>query len=266
MLIINENIIAEKLDREGITTNQHTIHYARILLKYYVYKGDTVEDALNKVYNKINISIDTDGYMKETLYGVLKRTSCHLGSFRVGELKFSTNELEAIRGIHNIDLEKFMFSMLSLCKAFGGVTKIKKNTFLKLSMITANNRYFDECFYDLCQLGYLDCKEQKRKSQSDTIYELVYFVGEKFPQFNEEEIVLTVHDTNTPVLYYLQYYNICDIQFCSKCGQPYIKPSHQRTGKLLCKDCQHKKKNSRAKTYAAKRRKQNQEKVDEQIP
>lgn len=41
MMIINEELVGKELDKNGITTNQHPIKLARVLVKYYKHIGKT---------------------------------------------------------------------------------------------------------------------------------------------------------------------------------------------------------------------------------
>lgn len=239
MIVINEELVGKQLDKDGITSNQEPVKYAKILVKYYQHQGLTKDEIEQKLLERINISCDSKGVIKDYVISCVMSNIHYHGKFRDGVIPISLNELEAIRSLGNIDLEKFMFSFLVLYKSFTTGVKYKKQPFLKYSMLSGNSRYYDKCFSELYHDGYVMCKEQKRKFRNQEIYETVNVLGKDFPAFDESQVALTVHDTNTPVLYYLMYCGICDVQFCEQCGQPYIKSKHQNRGRNLCKDCQY---------------------------
>lgn len=251
MIVINEELIGKQLDKNGIVSNQEPVKYAKILVKYYQHYGLTTTEIEQKLSERINISCDSKGVIKDYVLSCVMSNINYHGKFRDGVIPISLNELEAIRAINNIELEKFMFSFLVLYKSFNCGVKYKKEPFLRYSLLSGNSRYYNKCFSELYQLGYVICKEQKRKFRNQDIYETVNELGQNFPAFDESNVVLTVHDTNTPVLYYLMYYNICDIQFCEQCGQPYIRSKYQSKGKNICKSCQ----SINKKKYDKKRKK-----------
>lgn len=237
MMIINEELVGKELDKNGITTNQHPIKLARVLVKYYKHIGKTNTEIDQLLQQKIKIKNDTDGLIGNYVHSVVSHTMNKHGKFRDGLIPISVNELEYIHQLDNIELEKFMFTFLVLYKSFGHPPRIKKDTFLRMALMKSYTGYFDDCYYELYQRGYIVCKENKRKEQDKTIYELVYEFGKDFPQFDEQQIAFTIHDTNTPVLFYYLYYNICNVEFCEECGEPYIHMRKQKGDTHYCAKC-----------------------------
>ena len=116
MMIINEELVCKELDKNGITTNQHPIKLARVLVKYYKHIGKTNTEIDQLLQQKIKIKNDTDGLIGNYVHSVVSHTMNKHGKFRDGLIPISVNELEYIHQLDNIELEKFMFTFLVLYK------------------------------------------------------------------------------------------------------------------------------------------------------
>lgn len=266
MMIINEELVGKELDKNGITTNQHPIKLARVLVKYYKQLGKTNTEIDKLLQEKIRIKNDTDGLIGNYVYTIVSHTMNKHGKFRDGNIPISVNELEYIHNLNDIELEKFMFTFLVLYKSFGHPPRIKKDTFLRMALMKSYTGYFNDCYYELYQRGYIVCKENKRKEQDKTIYELVYELGKDFPQYDESQQAFVVHDTNTPVLFYYMYYNIVNIEFCDDCGEPYIQRRKQKDGKHLCSKCRKERKRNADKNRVKSKRSAKLKNVATYIP
>lgn len=265
MIVINEELVGKELDANGITSNQQPLKYAKILIKYYQHHGLTNIEIKEKLQERINITCDTNGTIKEFVIDNVCANMNYHGQFRDGVVPISLNELEAIHNLHNINLEKFMFSFLVLCKSFNGSATFAREPFLRFSMLKGTSRDFNKYYSTLTQLGYVSQKEHKFKRRGEEIQERVRILGNNFPPFDESQIVLTIHDTNTPVLYYFMYYDIVKIKFCEKCGCPYIASKYQSRGKDLCDTCRKNNKKEYDKEYKKNKNKNSILKVVEPI-
>lgn len=241
MIVINEEFLGRRLDSDGVTQNKNPLKLGRVLIKYYKQHGLSNTEISDKLLEKIKIDKDEFGIINNYIYTSLMSTINRNGDFRNGEIPVTTTELETIRSLNNYELERFMFAMLVICRAFNNKIRLKKQEFLRLSHIKGDGKLFDECFDELHQMGYVETDVSYYMTDDNKKIEYTYFcVGDKFPKYDESEVAFIIKNTNDPVLYYLWYYNLDNIAFCEICHTPYIKSKKQTRGRDLCKYCKKK--------------------------
>lgn len=165
MIIFNEKIHAEKILNKGILTPNQEIRDLFIVAKYLIHIGyDEIE--IKSQIEKI-IQLNNLCYSENVKNGIIRKT---IGSAKMGKLIFDKeieiyeNELESIRSLNDINLEKLLFTYLVLSKFANGLFKSSRAEIFRLAKVEAHNRDKPQLIYKLNKTGFATTIVKKGKT------------------------------------------------------------------------------------------------------
>lgn len=241
MIFINERIVGEDLDINGITSNQHALKLGIVLIKYYRNLGMNNAEIKERLKRKIKIKNDPNGTISNYIYNTLVLNINVCGEFKDSPIPIYKKEMDIIKGLNDFKLEKFLFVMVVLCRAFNNTVRLQKKEVMRLSHLPENTKYFDKYFDKLSAMGYLDAGISKYKVKDEKKTMMYYCMTDNILPDEDEEVLFYVENTNDPVLFYTWYNQYEDVRFCEICGAPFVKSPKQTRGRLLCSVCRERK-------------------------
>lgn len=240
MIVINEEIIGKKLDKDGITSNKDALKLGIVLIKYYKYLGYSNTEIKEKLKEKIKIQEDNNNLISDYIYNTLILNMNICGEFKNSPLPIYQEELNKIKQLNNYRLEKFFFVFLSLCKAFDNKVRVHKKEIMRLSYLPESTNQFDKYFNILLNMGYLNAGITKYKIKNENKTAMYYYIDDIFyKDINTNTLAFEIKNTNNPVLFYIGFFKYDNIKVCECCNAPYIKSIKQTVGKCLCDECKH---------------------------
>lgn len=114
MIFINERIVGEDLDINGITSNQHALKLGIVLIKYYRNLGMNNTEIKERLKKKIKIKNDPNGTISNYIYNTLVLNINVCGEFKDSPIPIYKKEMDIIKGLNDFKLEKFLFVMVVL--------------------------------------------------------------------------------------------------------------------------------------------------------
>ena len=239
-MIFNELEYAERMLKEGFLQDKYLMEL-KLLAKYYnKIKGLITDDVKIKLkefckkylpeYNEI---LHLELIVKAVHYGVQKKNTLVIVPF----IPIMKNELEEIKKLNNLNLEKLSFIALLLSKT---------NKYMPISNKRKKNKNIIKGYYvnnylfkDLFDYAGVICNKKERDEFIDRLCETKLFNLTIFcalevnfvDEINKSEFIIEYFDDL--ILEYLKYIGH-NIIYCDNCGKSFI-PSNNRH--KFCKDC-----------------------------
>ena len=252
-MIFNELEYAEKMLKEGFLQDKYLMEL-KLLAKYYnKIKGLITDDVKIKLkefckkylpeYNEI---LHLELIAKAVYYGVQKKNTLVIVPF----IPIMKNELEEIKKLNNLNLERLSFIALVLSKT---------NKYMPISNRRKKNKDIIKGYYvnnylfkDLFDYAGIVCNRKEKDIFIDQLCETKLFNLTIFcalevnfvDETNKPEFIIEYFDDL--ILEYLKYIGN-NIIYCEHCGKSFI-PSNNRH--KFCKDCWKEKERDNNRRYA----------------
>ncbi len=239
MIIINEEVLGKRLDKYGITSNQKALQFGIVLIKYYKYIGKSTIEIEELMKEKINIKNCDNELLSSYIYNTLMININIHGELRNQPITLNQSEMNILYNIANDRFRRFTYIMIILCKAFNNKLKVRKKELMRLAELTPSTLEFDRMFDKLLKLGYVDAKVMRYKIRESNQTAFYYCLTDSFFEEtqNDSPVVITVHDTNNPIIFYNEVFSKGHMEQCIECGCPFFKKPQQNRMKPICPDC-----------------------------
>jgi hypothetical protein len=194
-----------------------------ILTKYFWYlQKDEAE-----IFNKLQEFVlqHKPEYSENVRNGIIRKT---IASAKRGVLVFDKrisiyeNELNIIKSLNDINLEKLLFTYLVLSKFFNGLFKVSRAEIFRFAKIDIHNLYKPKLIHKLNQTGYAITTIKKGKALRGVNIK------------PEGEAVLEFVADEDFIYQYLFYIGDNGMIKCKECGKPILKTSRN---KKYCNNC-----------------------------
>lgn len=228
-IILNEYKYALEILDKHIVGNKPS-ETLSVLARYYRYKegkkDKEIYDLLNQYmlnyypnYNSVKWSITLDSQVKKSKKYTL---------VEIDSVPITLKEIEAIKNLHNIRMERVAFTMLA-CAKFANLRNTKNNNWVNrehkeiFKLARSNMTIIQQCemIYDLKELGYVSLS-----NKVDNLNMKVNYID------SESEIVMELTDFRELGYEYMLYLGGKYIR-CEKCGR-LIRPKGR---KKYCEEC-----------------------------
>jgi hypothetical protein len=257
-IILNETEIALKSIDTGYIDNKKPTNTIRLLIKYYHSKGmikeqirSQIEDFMKKNYDEFNSS-----NWQNTLDRMIRTYTKNDNNSKlidIDNVNITINELNKIKELDNLKLEKIAFVLLVYAKVLNKINEKNNNWVNKSTNVIFPDTLLKDTGKErkllINKLKELEYIEYSKKV--DKISFKVMYLDEN------SDIRITINDFRDFVLEYLKWKGD-DIGYCENCGKP-IKITNNKVKN--CKECakEIKSKQDRIadKKYKEKKRREN---------
>ena len=233
MIIFDELSYAKEIENEKIESSYNCIKKGIILAKYYMSIGKSEEEILRLLNKKFSI-LDCS-YNYNVKYLKIKKMieqAKQNPELIQKSIEFSNDELEFIRNIKNINIEKVVFILLCLTKFYNyAPIYFSVKEVFDLAKVNANGLQRNKI------MGYIISNKfyslDERKVNGIGARKIFYFINEGIKNLQGDP-VLQISDYRNLVYYYLRYIEEDKFILCSQCGCLDFKNSNSQ---LYCKKC-----------------------------
>ena len=250
-MILNEQVLLDEALHNGYIEYNNPTATIIVLAKHYLYEGKTSGEVYNIIndfmcqYYKDYIMMDWIDLIKRIIRSIKKKGDFSL--YKVDEVVVYQSELQQIRNINNLRLEKIAFVLLVYAKIFNKINKKDTNwvnapydDVFADAKISANSLDKDLLVYKLKMLGLV---KPSMKCNSENIK--VLFVE------SDGEPAIVIKDFRNFVYEYLKYFEPNKYTECQNCGVlVHIKSNKQK----YCSKCAREAELEKYKRYNKKRR------------
>lgn len=232
-MIFNELEYANKMLKNGFIQDKYLMEL-KLLAKYYNKKEglktnevkQKLKEFCEKYLPEYNEVLHLELITKATRYGVQKKNNLVV----VPSIPITKTELEKIKSLNNLDLEKLTFIGLVLSKIYKNLSKGKNNK---------SKDYYINNFRELFKHSKIKVNKQKREKFIEQLcetklFELTIYCTLKVNFIdNKSEPQLIIKNFDNFLLEYLKYIGD-NVIYCENCKVPLV-PSNNKT--KYCKDC-----------------------------
>lgn len=220
MTIINEELLGRSIDRFGITDSRNALKFGIVLVKYYRSKGYSNSQIKQVLRYKIKIKGDYNNTCADYIYNMIVANMNMCGEYKVDPIPITKKEVELLDSMKNRRAANVMFIMIVYCKCYGNCVRISKSEVLKNALVPHSIRTFDTIFQYLNQEGLLKLKAVNYRIGKEKKTDMAYSLTDKVLKLSEnDEIAFTVHDTNSPIYFYLAHTGEAGIVKCEHCNE-----------------------------------------------
>ena len=217
-LILNEKELLDKFLNEGYVDEKKPTNTIKILAKYYLSKGmnrsqvyQTIDDFLNKNfegYNSVN--------WLRTVKGIINKLyqDKEYNLVVINSINITKNEIDIIKKINNIRLEKLAFTLLVYAKIYNQLNHSDSNWvneqhryIFSDAKVAATKIEQGKMVHTLKELGLVDVSVVV-----DNTNIKVNFID------NDNEVVIKITDFRNFVYEYLKYFEYDKYMRCVKCN------------------------------------------------
>lgn len=235
-LILNEQYLLDKSLTEGYINNKPSVTI-RILAKHYLSIGmdanqtyDAIDTFLNKHYTEY-IPMNWYKLIKGIINRLIKNKDYSL--VHIENVKITKKEINKIKTINDIKLEKLAFTLLVYAKIYNQLNNNNSN------WVNEQHKYIFEdakipvtkikqgkMIYQLKELNFVTVP-----LKVDRVNIKVNFVDD---DYSKDNIAIIIDDFRNFVYEYQMYFNYNKYIRCSECGK-LIKPKSNR--QKFCRSC-----------------------------
>ena len=229
MIIFNELEYAENMLKRGFLQDKYSMEL-KILAKYYNKKKDLKTNDIKiklKEFCKEHLTgynevLHLDMIIKATTFGVQKKNVLVI----IPPIPITKIELEKIKELNDLDLEKLSFVALVLSKINKHIPKNTSSKYKKKENID-NQGYYVNNLKDLFICSKITCNKTRKDIFIDQLHETKLFGFTIFctlevnfvDEISEPEIIIKNFDNF--ILEYLKYIGH-NIAYCLNCESPFI--------------------------------------------
>lgn len=247
-IILNEQEIVDKALKDGYIDTKKPSSTIKLLIKHFYNIGqdkDQVRDSIEtflkknlKGFNEVKWQTLLDNMVRD-----LQKSNNEL--FVLKDIKISGNELNKIRSIGNLRLEKLAFVLLVYAKIYNQMNKNKSNwvnselkdVYSDTKMAVSSTEQ-GKMIYKLKELGLVDISKRVDCTNIKVLF------------IDDGEVEIELDDFRDFVLVYLKWIGEKIID-CEDCGQ-LIKPKTKNSNIKLCTKCSHEREKKRKREWKEK--------------
>lgn len=235
-LILNEKCLLDKSLNEGYINKKPSVTI-RILAKYYLSVGMNADQTYNAIDNFLNknfigyIPMNWYNIIKGIINKLIKNKDCSL--VYIKNVKITKNEIDIIKTINNIKLEKLAFTLLIYAKIYNQLNNNSSNWvnehhkyIFKDAKVSATKIEQGKMIHELKELNLVTVP-----LKVDKVNIKVNFIDN---DYSEENIAIIIDDFRNFVYEYQFYFNPNKYIKCSECSK-LIKPTNNR--QKFCRNC-----------------------------
>ncbi len=239
-LILDEKHLLNRALNEGFVYKKPSVTI-RILAKHYLSKGmnneqvyDIISSFLSKNYADY-IPMNWHRSIKGIINKLVRNKDYSL--VYIENIEITKNEINKIKAINNIELERLAFTLLVYAKIYNQLNDNSSNWvnerhghIFKDAKISAEDIKQGRMIHELNKAGLIFVP-----LKNESINIKVEFVDNSF---DESDVVITINNFENFVYEYYKYFDSSKFIYCSECGK-LIKPTNNR--QKYCSICWRKK-------------------------